>query len=117
MARSGGRLRLLRQPHVGIANEDPADHKTVCVGVIEHDLSLAEKAVDQIAIAKLVVGNALHHVGMGCVIIAFEHLRVAPFQAARDCGWSSRAARRTRPYASSSPSSAASQSWRRCSAP
>ena len=52
---------------------NPARGGQLPVGVVEHDLALAEQALDQIAVAQLVVGDALHHVGMGSVIGAVEH--------------------------------------------
>ena len=46
------------------------------MGVVEHALALAEQALDQIAVAQLLVGDAFHHVGVGGVIGAFEHQRL-----------------------------------------
>ena len=73
-----GRFGLVRQADVRVSDEDAADHEAIRVGVVEHDLAFSEQALDQIPIAQLLVGNALHHVGMSGVIIAFEHLRIAP---------------------------------------
>ncbi len=75
MAGGGRRFGLVGQLDRAAGDLDAADHEAVGMGVVQDALAGAEQILDQIAVAQLVVGDDLHHVGVCGVVCAVEHRR------------------------------------------
>ena len=64
---------LIGQTNFAHLDQNPTDYQPVGMGVVQHAPAGTEQIPDQIAVAKLGVGGASHHVRMGAVIGAIEH--------------------------------------------
>jgi hypothetical protein len=73
MAQRRGGFGLVGQFDWRVRHLDPADHEPVGMGIVQHAFPRAEQALDQIAVAQLVVRDALHHVRVRGVIGSVEH--------------------------------------------
>ena len=95
MTGSRGRLGLGGELDRRALHRDAADDEAVGVGVVKDALARAEQPLDQVAVAQLVVGDALHHVGMRGVVGAIEHLGLR--RMIRPRGWPRREGEPARP--------------------
>src|SRR5688500_4045752 len=67
------RFGLARQNQRLRSRHGATDDETFAVGIIQNDLTGSKHIRHQITIAQILIGCALHHVGMGGVVSLLEH--------------------------------------------